>query len=184
MPANLPWEQADLTHPASALAMGGPGASRAPTAGRCRTTTCRPRWCCRWAASARPSSPSTISRSICKWNQSLMYSLTAAYYATRLDGAPAMQRGSANIPKLSFEEIPRAAAAAAKARLRRRPHRRRARPQEPQRHPRYADQARPARRFLADRRTDATIARRTVRFRQSSVARNRYRALFKTPQRE
>jgi peptidoglycan hydrolase-like protein with peptidoglycan-binding domain len=33
-----------------------------------------------------------------------MYSLTAAYYATRLDGAPVMQRGSANIPKISFEE--------------------------------------------------------------------------------
>ena len=39
-----------------------------------------------------------------QWNQSLIYSLTAAYYATRLDGAPPMQRGSANIPKISFEE--------------------------------------------------------------------------------
>jgi lytic murein transglycosylase len=38
-----------------------------------------------------------------KWNQSLMYALTAAYYATRLDGAPAMRRGG-DIPKLSFEE--------------------------------------------------------------------------------
>src|SRR5207249_225384 len=34
-----------------------------------------------------------------KWNQSLNYSLTAAYYATRLDGAPPMNRGSPNIPK-------------------------------------------------------------------------------------
>ena len=39
-----------------------------------------------------------------KWNQSLNYSLTAAYYATRLDGAPPMHRGSPNIPKISFEE--------------------------------------------------------------------------------
>jgi lytic murein transglycosylase len=38
-----------------------------------------------------------------KWNQSLMYSLTAAYYATRLDGAPAMRRGG-DIPKISFDE--------------------------------------------------------------------------------
>ncbi len=38
-----------------------------------------------------------------KWNNSLMYSLTAAYYATRLDGAPAMRRGS-DIPKISFDE--------------------------------------------------------------------------------
>jgi peptidoglycan hydrolase-like protein with peptidoglycan-binding domain len=39
-----------------------------------------------------------------KWNQSLNYSLTAAYYATRLDGAPPMNKGSANIPKITFEE--------------------------------------------------------------------------------
>jgi peptidoglycan hydrolase-like protein with peptidoglycan-binding domain len=39
-----------------------------------------------------------------KWNQSLNYSLTAAYYATRLDGAPPMNRGSPNIPKITFEE--------------------------------------------------------------------------------
>jgi len=39
-----------------------------------------------------------------KWNQSLNYSLTAAYYATRLDGAPPMNKGGANIPKISFEE--------------------------------------------------------------------------------
>jgi lytic murein transglycosylase len=38
-----------------------------------------------------------------KWNQSLMYALTAGYYATRLDGAPPMHRGG-DIPKLSFEE--------------------------------------------------------------------------------
>jgi len=38
-----------------------------------------------------------------KWNNSLMYSLTAAYYATRLDGAASMRRGS-DIPKISFEE--------------------------------------------------------------------------------
>ncbi len=39
-----------------------------------------------------------------KWNQSLNYSLTAAYYATRLDGAPPMSRGSGPIPKITFEE--------------------------------------------------------------------------------
>jgi peptidoglycan hydrolase-like protein with peptidoglycan-binding domain len=38
-----------------------------------------------------------------KWNNSLMYSLTAAYYATRLDGASPMRRGG-DIPKISFEE--------------------------------------------------------------------------------
>jgi lytic murein transglycosylase len=38
-----------------------------------------------------------------KWNQSLNYSLTAAYYATRIDGAPPMNKGS-NIAKLSQDE--------------------------------------------------------------------------------
>jgi peptidoglycan hydrolase-like protein with peptidoglycan-binding domain len=38
-----------------------------------------------------------------KWNQSLMYALTASYFATRLDGAPVMHRGG-DIPKISFEE--------------------------------------------------------------------------------
>jgi peptidoglycan hydrolase-like protein with peptidoglycan-binding domain len=39
-----------------------------------------------------------------KWNQSLNYSLTAGYYATRLDGAPPMSRGSGEIPKITFDE--------------------------------------------------------------------------------
>ena len=33
-----------------------------------------------------------------QWNQSLVYASTAAYYATRLAGAPQMQRGSAEAP--------------------------------------------------------------------------------------
>ena len=39
-----------------------------------------------------------------KWNQSLNYSLTAAHYALRLDGAPKLNRGSPNIAKITFEE--------------------------------------------------------------------------------
>ena len=39
-----------------------------------------------------------------KWNQSLNYSLTAAYYANRLDGARRLNRGSPDIPKITFEE--------------------------------------------------------------------------------
>jgi hypothetical protein len=38
-----------------------------------------------------------------QWNQSLNYSLTAAYYATRLDGAPAMSKGG-DIPKITIDE--------------------------------------------------------------------------------
>ncbi len=38
-----------------------------------------------------------------QWNESLIYSLTAAYYATRLAGAPAVSRGQPGIPALSLE---------------------------------------------------------------------------------
>ena len=37
------------------------------------------------------------------WNNSLVYSLTAAYYATRLQGAPAMSKGSADIAPVTVE---------------------------------------------------------------------------------
>lgn len=40
-----------------------------------------------------------------KWNQSLNYCITAAYLATRLDGAPAFNKGSREIPELSGEQI-------------------------------------------------------------------------------
>jgi len=39
-----------------------------------------------------------------KWNQSLVYSLTAAYYATRLAGAGPMQKGSGAPPPLNLEQ--------------------------------------------------------------------------------
>jgi lytic murein transglycosylase len=39
-----------------------------------------------------------------QWNQSLVYSTTAAYYATRLAGAPPMSRGRAPIDSLSMVE--------------------------------------------------------------------------------
>jgi lytic murein transglycosylase len=37
------------------------------------------------------------------WNNSLVYSLTAAYYANRIAGAAAMQRGAADIPPVTME---------------------------------------------------------------------------------
>jgi lytic murein transglycosylase len=37
------------------------------------------------------------------WNNSLVYSTTAAYYATRLAGAPALRRGSEHIPLVTME---------------------------------------------------------------------------------
>src|SRR5262249_60024631 len=39
-----------------------------------------------------------------KWNQAINFAVTAADWAGRLAGAPAMTRGSPNIPKITFEE--------------------------------------------------------------------------------
>ena len=58
--ADMPWEQADIEtqHPVSQWKAWGVRAAAAS----CRPTRCRPRCCCRWAASARPSSPTRTSR--------------------------------------------------------------------------------------------------------------------------
>jgi lytic murein transglycosylase len=39
-----------------------------------------------------------------EWNQSLTYATTAAYLATRIDGAPPMSKGKPGIPVLAIEE--------------------------------------------------------------------------------
>jgi lytic murein transglycosylase len=103
VPANLKWQEADLTikHPRSQWASWGvtrPGGQPLP-------------------ADDLPASlvvpmgrfgPAFLAYdnfdAYLKWNNSLMYSMTAAYLATRLDGAPAMYRGSPNIPTLTVEE--------------------------------------------------------------------------------
>ena len=102
-PANLPWDQADLTirHP-------------------------RAQWA-KWGvtlADGRPLPNDNLPASLLlpvgrfgpaflaypnfqvytEWNNSLVYSTTAAYYATRLSGAPPMQRAKAEIPKLNGDE--------------------------------------------------------------------------------
>ena len=63
-PANLPWDQADLTIKLPRSQMGGVGRHA------CRRrplppTTCRRRCCCPWDVSGRRSSPIRTSRSIC-----------------------------------------------------------------------------------------------------------------------
>jgi peptidoglycan hydrolase-like protein with peptidoglycan-binding domain len=39
-----------------------------------------------------------------EWNKSLVYSTTAAYYASRLAGAPALSRGNAPVETLSLAD--------------------------------------------------------------------------------
>jgi lytic murein transglycosylase len=103
VPPNLPWKEADLSvqHPRKQWAAWG--VTRAD--GKALTADGLP------ASVVLPVGrfgPAFLAydnfQAYLKWNQSLNYSLTAAYYATRLDGAPPMNKGGGNIPKISFEE--------------------------------------------------------------------------------
>jgi lytic murein transglycosylase len=103
LPANFPWKEADLSvqHPRSQWVSWG--VTRAD--GKPLLSDGMP------ASVVLPVGrfgPAFLAynnfQAYLRWNNSLNYSLTAAYYATRLDGAPAMNRGSANIPKIAFEE--------------------------------------------------------------------------------
>jgi len=103
VPANFPWKEADLSvqHPRSQWV--GWGVARAD--GKALPADGMP------ASVVLPVGrfgPAFLAydnfQAYLKWNNSLNYSLTAAYYATRLDGAPAMNKGGGDIPKITFEE--------------------------------------------------------------------------------
>jgi lytic murein transglycosylase len=103
VPANLPWKEADLSvqHPRAKWAAWGvtyPDGRPLPN-DDVPTSVVLP---------LGRFGPAFLAydnfQAYLKWNQSLNYSLTAAYYANRLDGAPKLNRGSPDIPKLSFEE--------------------------------------------------------------------------------
>jgi lytic murein transglycosylase len=102
VPANFPWKEADLSiqHPRSEWA--GMGVTLA--GGRPLPKDNLP------AAVVLPVGrfgPAFLAydnfQAYLQWNNSLNYSLTAAYLATRIDGAPAMSKGD-NVPKITFEE--------------------------------------------------------------------------------
>ena len=95
-----------------------------------------------------------------EWNNSLIYSTTAGYLATRIAGAAPMRKPAAPVAQLPFNELKRIAAASGARRLQRRQGRRRDGPAEPHRGEGDADQIRPARGFLADRRAAGADARR------------------------
>ena len=103
VPSNLPWKEADLSvqHPRSKWASWGVTyANGKPLPNDNMPTSV--------VLPLGRFGPSFLAydnfQAYLKWNQSLNYSLTAGYYATRLDGAPVMNKGSPNIPKITFEE--------------------------------------------------------------------------------
>jgi membrane-bound lytic murein transglycosylase B len=102
VPQNLKWQEADLAiqHPVSQWAgWGVTRASGAPLTGNLKASLVLPMGRFGPAFLAYDNFQAYLG-----WNASLMYSLTAAYYATRLEGAPPMARGSAAIPKLSIDQ--------------------------------------------------------------------------------
>jgi len=103
VPANLPWKEADLSvqHPRSKWAAWGV----VYASGKPIPSDNMP------ASVVLPVGrfgPAFLAydnfQAYLKWNQSLNYSLTAAHLATRIDGAPALSKGSGPIPKITFEE--------------------------------------------------------------------------------
>ena len=103
VPANLPWKEADLSvqHPrAKWSSWGVTYADGKPLPNDNMPTSV--------VLPLGRFGPAFLAydnfQAYLKWNQSLNYSLTAGYYATRLDGARPLNKGSPNIPKITFEE--------------------------------------------------------------------------------
>jgi lytic murein transglycosylase len=104
VPANLRWDQADLAiqHPRAQWAQWGVTLAdgRALSADQLPSSLLLP---------MGRFGPAFLAynnfKTFLEWNQSLVYSTTAAYYATRLAGAPAMSKGNGPIPQVSFEQV-------------------------------------------------------------------------------
>jgi lytic murein transglycosylase len=103
VPSNLPWEEADLSiqHPRAkwaALGVTLPDGRPLP-ADQLPASLLLP------MGRFGPAFLAYANFQVyLKWNNSLVYSTTAAYYATRLAGAPAIHRGTGSIPPVTFEE--------------------------------------------------------------------------------
>ncbi len=103
VPAKLPWDQADLTiqHPRSQWATWG---VTRPDGHALQNDGLK-------ASLLLPMGrfgPAFLAydnfQAYLKWNASLTYSTTAAYYATRLAGAPAMQKGTGPVAAFTMDQ--------------------------------------------------------------------------------
>jgi lytic murein transglycosylase len=102
VPQNLPWEQTglDVKQPRSQWARWGVTLAdgRALPSDNMPTSVVLPMGRRGPAFLAHENFQAYLA-----WNNSLVYSLTAAYYATRLQGAPAMSKGAADIAPVTVE---------------------------------------------------------------------------------
>ena len=93
VPESMDWAEADLTieKPVSEWERKGvhiADGSRVPG-------SCRRRCFCRWGKNGPAFLAFQNFKVFLEWNQSLVYSTTVAYLATRIEGAPAVSRGNA-----------------------------------------------------------------------------------------
>jgi len=102
VPANLPWKEADLSvqHPRSKWAAWGVALANGKPLPNDNVPTSV-------VLPVGRFGPAFLAydnfQAYLKWNNSLNYSLTAAYLANRIDGAPPLNKGG-NVPKITFEE--------------------------------------------------------------------------------
>jgi hypothetical protein len=104
VPAQMPWDQADLSilHPRSQWAKWGvtrPDGSALPNDAS-RASLLLPMGRHGPAFLAYPN-----FRMFTEWNQSLVYSTTAAYFAARLAGAPPIHRGNGTVAPFAMAQI-------------------------------------------------------------------------------
>ena len=104
VPQNLPWQEADLTitHPRSQwVAWGVKPAYGTLPPDKLEASMILPMGRHGPAFLAYPNFKAFLG-----WNSAYVYSTTVAYFATRLDGAPALNRaGAANVVALSSEQM-------------------------------------------------------------------------------
>lgn len=102
VPANLPWEQADLNiqHPRSQWVKWGVGAAHGTLpADNLPASLLLPMGRNGPAFLAYPNFKAYL-----QWNAAMVYATTAAYFATRFDGAPPVGRGNAPVNVLTTEQ--------------------------------------------------------------------------------
>ncbi len=105
VPAELPWDQADiaLQHPRAQWAKWGVKSidGRAIKADQSQASLLLP------MGRNGPAflAYSNFTKAYLKWNESLVYSTTAAYLATRIAGAKAVSKGRADVVHPTYEQI-------------------------------------------------------------------------------
>ena len=174
-PQNFPWEQADLTVKLSRAKFAQLGVTYPD--GRPLPNDDMP------ASLLLPmgrTGPAFLAyanfAAYTEWNNSLIYSTTAGYLATRIAGAPPMRPPAAPVAQLPFNELQGAAATAGARGLQCRQGRRRDGAVEPHGGEGDAGEVRPAGGFLADRGIAGADARDTASRRDELSCRSRGRA--------